>query len=261
MIDIHTHIMPAVDDGSPAEDISLKHLGMMAAAGVTDVVLTPHFIRAGYRPPHTDRLAKQAALQKGCQAAGLSLTLHPGAEVYLDSKSLQEINEHKLNINQTSYVLVETAMSTFPSDLYEILYQLVKAGYRPILAHPERYQTVISDPELARDFMHRNVYLQINAGSLLGHYGKRSQQAAWYLLEHGYAHFLASDNHCHRDDYPLAKGCELITRRIDDHLPRMLTEINPRKMLNNEPIPYFYLEQTSGGSENFFQRFFRRGKS
>jgi protein-tyrosine phosphatase len=254
MIDIHTHILPAVDDGSGSAETSLQQLTLMAQSGVTDVVLTPHYQREGFRIPREERDAKRAALQTGCQAAGLSLTLHHGSEVYLDTSIWRDIEDFELCINDTPFVLVETGMTLFPENLYEVLYYLVRKGYRPILAHPERYRPIYTNPQLAEDFLHRDVYLQINAGSLLGHYGKMPQRCAWQLLEHGHAHFMASDNHCRSGRYPMVEACERIAHRIDDHLPQLLTQINPQKMLNNEDIPFFYMEKHTSAKRSFLQK-------
>lgn len=254
MIDIHTHILPAVDDGSGSIETSLQQLTIMHASGITDVVLTPHYQREGFRTSRKERDTKRAALQTECQTAGLSLTLHHGSEVYLDASIWNDIETMRLCMADTPFVLVETGMTIFPENLYEVLYFLVRKGYRPILAHPERYRPIYTNPEQAEDFLHRNVYLQINAGSLLGHYGKMPQRCAWHLLEHGYAHFMASDNHCRSGNYPLPQACEFIARRIDDHLPQLLTQINPRKMLNNEDIPYFYMEKQARPKRGLFHK-------
>ena len=243
MIDIHTHILHGIDDGSESLEISLNQLKIMKDAGVDKVVFTPHYIRNSYHNTKDIIEKKFAEIVEAVREQNIDIKLYHAAEVYLEKDIMQDIQRENFTINNTKYVLVETSLTEFPPDLYEILYQLVVKGYKPILAHPERYSNVANNFRLAEDLMNRNIYLQINGGSILGNYGKHVQKAALNLLEYGYAHFLASDNHCKNPDYILPKAAEEVARRFDDYLAELLTEINPQKMLDGENIPYFYLER------------------
>ncbi len=243
MIDIHTHILPDCDDGSPDVETSVKNLKMMQDAGVTDVVLTPHFLRNLYHNSADIIDNRFDLLQKAVLKENLNIDLHKAAEVYLDSKIIDDIEKENFFIGNTKYILVETGMTSFPDDLYEILYHLVRKGYRPIMAHPERYNNIIRNIGVAEDLMFRNVYLQLNAGSFIGNNGKQVQDTAWQMLENGFAHFLASDNHCQSDEYVLPKAIAEINNEFDESLTTLLTEINPKKMLNNEKIEFFYMEK------------------
>jgi len=243
MIDIHTHILPDCDDGSPDIETSIKNLKMMQDAGVTDVLLTPHFLRNLYHNSADIIENRFDLLQKTILKENLTINPHKAAEVYLDSKIIADIEKENLFIGNTKYILVETSMTIFPDDLLETLYHLVRKGYRPIMAHPERYNNVIRNIGVAEDLMFRNVYLQLNAGSIIGNNGKQVQDTAWQMLENGYAHFLASDNHCHSEEYVLPKAIAEINNEFDESLTTLLTEINPRKVLNNEKIDFFYMEK------------------
>ncbi len=243
MIDIHTHILHGIDDGSESLEISLEQLKIMQNSGVDTVIFTPHYIRNSYHNTKEVIREKFDELKSAAEKEGINLNLYTAAEVYLEKDIIQDIEKEDFTINNSRYVLVETSLSEFPSDLYQILYDLVVKGYKPILAHPERYSNVANDFEIAQDIINRNIYLQINAGSILGNYGKHVQKAAWHLLEYGYAHFLASDNHCKTQEYILPKAMEEIAKKFDDYFVELLTEINPRKVLQNKDIPYFYLER------------------
>ncbi|MCK4956993.1 MAG: capsular biosynthesis protein [Candidatus Cloacimonetes bacterium] len=245
MIDIHTHILPEIDDGSRNIEESLLQLELMSRAGVTDIVCTPHYISNYYNNNRDIIEPKLAKLQAEADAQNINIKLHKGIEILLDSKSVEKIKQEEFNINGSKYVLVESEMRAFPADFKEILYNLVKSGYKPILAHPERYFDIIRNPSLAEDFMHRNVYMQINAGSLLNHYGKESRKVAWKLIENGWAHFIASDNHCRFDEYILPTAIEQIRNEIDDYTANLLSKGNPSKMLNNEQINMFYVSEFS----------------
>lgn len=256
MIDIHTHILPGIDDGSDSFGNSLYQISLMAESGVTDIVFTPHYIRNHY--DNTAEIIREPLLilQDQLSNEETKIKLHQGAEIYLDENILADIETHNLSMAGTKYLLVETSLSGFPPNLLEILYEIVKSGYKPILAHPERYFDINRNPESAEDFMHRDVYLQINAGSLLGIYGKTIQKTAWYLVESGYAHFLASDNHCKTDEYILPAAVSRLVEHIDPYTAELLTSINPRKMLQNKDIDYFYLKDNKDGKKGFFKSIF-----
>ena len=257
MIDIHTHILHGIDDGSKNIELSVDQIKIMADSGVTDIVFTPHYIRNSYHNTEEVILPKFKELSEAVKKEGIEISLYHAAEVYLEKNIINDIKKENFRINNTRYVLVETSLSAFPADLYTILYNLVKDGYKPILAHPERYSNIGMNFNLAEDMMYRNVYLQMNAGSILGNYGAQVRKTALKMLEHGYVHFLASDNHCKSDNYVLPQAVDFIKKNYDDYFAELLTEENPRKMLNNEDIDYFYLktENIFENKKGFFDRF------
>jgi protein-tyrosine phosphatase len=256
MIDIHTHILPGVDDGSPDLETSLQHLRLMQQKGVTGVFLTSHYMRNMFDgDPETNRKI-HFDLQNKVKENNIDIELYTGFEIFLEPGIHEKIAEQQLSLNGTKYVLVETNMSGFTSELSQILYDLVRTGWKPILAHPERYADFKHNPMIAEEFMHKNILLQINSGSLLGSYGKAIQKTAWFLIEKGYAHFLASDNHCKNGNYDLAIALDEIRNNIDDHTAKLLSVINPQKVLNNEPIEFFYVKEIREKKKGFFSRLF-----
>ncbi|MCD4818823.1 MAG: capsular biosynthesis protein [Candidatus Cloacimonetes bacterium] len=258
MIDIHTHILPQCDDGSQDLETSLKHLRISEEIGITDLVLTPHFMINQYH--NTKNILSELfdLLNNAVQKDDLKIKLHLGAEAYLDEKIISFIESENLTINNTKYVLVETGMNSFPANFYDLLFNLVRKGYKPILAHPERYSPIMKNIFLAEDIIRRNVLLQLNAGSFLGFYGNQVQKTVWKLLDNGFAHFLASDNHCRIESHPFVEACDKISEKYDDYLIELLTEINPRRMLNNENIDFFYLEKEELLKENPIKNFFSK---
>ncbi len=241
MIDIHTHIAPGIDDGSPDLEVSVAAVKAAADAGITEIVLTPHYMRGSYVNPRSKLEALLPELKKAVNDAGIEMQFHLGSEIMLESDILKEIKEDRLLMGDTKYVLVESSMNGFPQFFIQALYDLVRNGYKPILAHPERYMNIQNNIPMAEDLLYRNVYMQINAGSLLGGYGNNVERTAWALIEQGYAHFLASDHHGRSETNSMQQAVELITERYDEYTAELLTRINPRKMLNNEEIDYFYL--------------------
>lgn len=255
MIDIHTHILHNCDDGSDSLELSIEQITNMIDKGVTDIVLTPHYMNSYVQ---TDAKVIDKQFEKLSEAtADLKINLYKGGEIFLNPGVGDKIDK-ELCIGDTSYILVETNMSEFTPDIYEILFQLVRKGLRPILAHPERYNYIMNEPDIAEDFLHRNVYLQVNAGSILGFYGHKIAKTAWYLINNGFAHFIASDNHCKIDEYILPAAIEAIRDNIDDYTADLLSQTNPQKMLNNEKIKYFYLKKQLIEKKGFFEKILRK---
>ncbi|MDD3050820.1 MAG: exopolysaccharide biosynthesis protein [Candidatus Cloacimonetes bacterium] len=237
MIDIHTHILPEVDDGSKNLETSLAELEMMEKAGTTDVIATPHFFQDDN---HCNlELVKQSynSLVTNAKKRKINLNIHLAAEVYLND----EIKKNTTNIpfiSGTSYTLVESSMQGFPRGFYDLAYLLLRNGRRLILAHPERYVAVIRNPDIVEDFIHKDILLQINAGSLLGVYGNSIKNTAWKLLKKGFAHFMASDTHCNGHEYYLGHARELVAKEISREYSELLTFTNPQLMLNNNRIDF-----------------------
>jgi protein-tyrosine phosphatase len=168
--------------------------------------------------------------------------------------TVDDVVKETLVYQNTDYVLVESEINNLPPNMADLFYKLNLKGYHPVFAHPERYAPFQRQPERIEELVHQSVYLQVNAGSLLGGYGHRIADVAWGLVEAGFAHFVASDTHCHSDNYPLAAAAEMIRDRIDERTARLLTEENPRKLLHNEDIDYVYLRFVPEKHRTFWQR-------
>ena len=253
MIDIHTHILHECDDGSESLESSIKQITNMIEKGVTDIVLTPHYMNS-YVQTDADIIERQY-VELLTATKDLNINLHKGGEVFLNAGIDDKTITKELCIDNTDYILVETNMGDLTYDIYETLFNIVKKGFRPILAHPERYNYIMNDPAMAEDFMHRNVYLQINAGSILGVYGSKIAKTAWYLINNGFAHFVASDNHCKTDEYILPMAIKLLREKIDANIANLLTQVNPQKILDNEKIEHFYQKKRKAEKKGFFEKF------
>ncbi len=242
MIDIHTHICPGIDDGSSSPEESVKALRTIAEAGITDIFLTPHYLPGHYENTSDVVVPIMENLRKLLEAENIRINLHQAAEVFMSHNIVVEIVENQLSMSESQYVLVEMDMNNIPVNLNDILYQIVLAGFYPILAHPERYMGIQRDLSLIEDLIYRNVYMQINSGSLLGMYGKQAHDTAWYMVENGLAHFMGSDYHCHGKNYTLIDGRKAVAEHIDEYTADLLTKINPSKILSGEKVDLHYLK-------------------
>jgi protein-tyrosine phosphatase len=261
MIDIHNHILGGLDDGSPDLETTFEYLKLVNESGVKKLIFTPHYMPGFYdNSSEKIKLVYDEVMKHKAEFAPDVEFFH-AAEVYLNGETiLDDIYRENLFINNGQYVLVENNLNGFTEDLYTLLYNMIRKGLKPILAHPERYQDIRRDITKAEDLIHRDVYMQINTSSLLGGYGKQVQDIAFELIDRGWAHFLGSDCHCHSGVYDYAEAVNIIRNEFDDHIAKLLSETYPEKMLNNQSIPYFYMVRKElPRKKSFWQKLFSLG--
>ena len=229
MIDLHSHLLPAVDDGSRSVGQSVKVLKEMAAVGVTDVCLTPH-LRAGQLALAPPRAHEQAFEDLRVEAPPLP-RLHRGAEVMLD-RPLPVSGESArwCTIGGTRYMLVEFPRMVAYDTVTIALGRVVDAGLFPLLAHPERY-TCCSPDGVAR-WRELGARMQVDATTLLSTQSRGHR--ARVLVAAGLADILAADNH--GDDRNIATGRKFLEAQDGAEQAELLTVRNPRAILGDEPL-------------------------
>ncbi|MPQ33295.1 exopolysaccharide biosynthesis protein [Clostridium estertheticum] len=196
MIDIHSHILPGIDDGSKNMEMSIKMLKMAEEKGTKTIVATPHYIRGRYENHYEKIFDLHQEVKLAAKNAGLKIEVLLGQEVMLDKYALNLCKEKKIRgINGTSYMLIEFPMDKLPNDALDLIYELRVLGIKPIIAHPERYEYIIKSPANINDFINEGCLFQINAGSLQGLFGKQVQKCAKLLVKEGLVSFIASDAH------------------------------------------------------------------
>lgn len=197
MIDIHTHIMPGVDDGSPSLVASLDLIKQSIEMGITDIFLTPHY-RGVYKLDKAELIARQEELQEKLNELGLKATLHLGQEIFIDQKYRELLQSGKvLTMNNTKYVLIEFDYIR-ETDIPEIVYEITTLGLIPIVAHFERYTYASTDDAI--EIKNLGGLIQINAESFIGkrkkYYGRRIDK----FFKKGLVDFVASDMHLGRNN-------------------------------------------------------------
>ena len=196
MYDLHTHILPGVDDG-PQDTADAVEMAHVAARHGTRVMLaTPHRkdVTESWSVPYVRDLLED--MNGRIQDEGIVLTLALGMENHLDLDLFEEFsNGRALPINGSRYILVEAPLFGRPNYMEDVLFHLQLQGLTPVLAHPDRSEAFQSDPELLVGFVERGMLSQITAGSIVGHFGRRAQRFANTLLKRGLAHVIASDTH------------------------------------------------------------------
>ncbi len=196
MVDIHSHLLHSIDDGAVSLDVSVNMLKQMSEMGVRTVVCTPHFNYTRFTPEEFVLLRDQRIDELRPYANELEITLLKGSEVYLTGNMLNLNDATELCIEGTRNVLVEfpCARALTREDLNLLVNFTDYYNVRPIIAHAERYYSVIKSIKFAEKFLAMGAYIQIDAASF---FEKRYKKAARALIKRGFASFIASD--CHSD--------------------------------------------------------------
>lgn len=235
MIDIHSHILPEIDDGSSSYEETLEILKEAKDAGFDKIVTTSHYYTDMYISNEKDRKTLIKNIKKDLNS---EIELYLGSEIYICSDIPKLIkNKEVSTLNNSKYVLFEIYLKGECPELKNIIIDLMSNGYKPILAHPERYEIFQKDPTKLEEILELGVYLQANFLSILGGYGKVAQKTVELLLKHNMISFLGTDVHSSKNYYPNVKeASKKIINIIGQENFNILTEENPRLILENKEI-------------------------
>jgi protein-tyrosine phosphatase len=236
VIDLHSHVLPGLDDGPASLEESVELARAAAAAGVTCLAATPH-VRDDY-PTSPDAMERGLAeVRAAVAAADVDLELLPGGEIALgrlDRLTEDDLARFGLGGNPRC-LLLEFPYRGWPLDLPDRVFRLVLGGFVPVLAHPERNDAVQARPERLADLVKAGALVQLTAASVDGRNGRRSREASRALLELGCAHLLASDAHL---PSVRAVGFDAAVRALrSPPLARWLTVEVPQALVAGEPLP------------------------
>lgn len=239
MTDIHCHILPDFDDGAADLAESLIMAQMAVTSGVSGIVVTPHF--RGEReslallPLLVERYEE---LIGAVRQENLSLRIYPGAEILCLPETVELAREGQLpTIANTDYLLVEFYFNASLGFLEETLDALAACGYRPVVAHPERYEAVQHAPRVLESWFRKGYVLQLNKGSVLGAFGPRVRETAHWMLQRGLAHLVASDAHgIHRRTTDMTLLRQTIAELCPQQYAQILLIQNPRRLVRGEDM-------------------------
>ncbi len=196
--DIHSHILPGIDDGAPDIETALQLIQGLYNLGIRKSIATPHIIGDLYRnTPQTIAAALQKT-QQACAQAGIEMELTAAAEYMLDDyfMELLQKKEPLLTLHK-NILLTEISYTSTPQNLPEIAAAIIAAGYRPVLAHPERYHYYQQNFDDYYQLLEMGFVLQINLLSLTGYYGKKATKAVQFILDKKLAALVGTDLHHH----------------------------------------------------------------
>ncbi len=235
VVDIHSHILPGIDDGARTLEESVAMARMAAAAGTTDIVATPH---ANNRYVYDDAVvdAKLAELQ---QAVGGAIRIHRGCDFHLTPENIRDALAvpARFSIAGRGYLLVEFADHSVPETARDIFRKMLGVGLRPVVTHPERNPLLRDRLELVELWVDQGCFVQVTALSVLGRFGKSAKEAADRLLNSSLVHFLASDAHdCKHRTPALDEAWNHVAKEFGERAARSLLQTNPAAALAGGPV-------------------------
>lgn len=237
-IDIHCHIMPGVDDGSPDTETSLQMLEIAKENGITRMILTPHHkpMHHNVSPEHNVTYRKR--LQEIAGQNGIDIKLYSGNEIYYSDETFSQLEEGRITtLAGSDYVLVEFHPTNPYRAIHNALLRVQGAGFIPIVAHVERYSDIVSHPAYVQEIVDLGGYIQVNASSVMGQYGFGIGHFTKKLMKNDLVHFVASDAHDTGRRTPSLLECrKYVERKFGPRTSEDLFLNNPMAVIHNETI-------------------------
>ena len=205
-VDVHSHLIPEVDDGVKTLEQSIEIILAFKALGYTKLVTTPHISEA-YYPNSIDTLRSGfVVVKEELDKQGIKMEIELGAEYLVDPSFLQLLKDDGDVLSWNGFILIETPFTNFPLIFEEVIFELMSRGLTPVLAHPERYEYWFGNIRRVKEMRDRGVKMQVTASSLVGYYGSAQKKMAKVLLKESLVDFIGSDMHRYDQLDYLEKG-------------------------------------------------------
>ncbi|MFD1851246.1 tyrosine-protein phosphatase [Oceanobacillus bengalensis] len=197
MIDIHSHILPGIDDGAQTIEDSIEMAKAAVQQGIEKIIATPHNQNGQYNNDKNSILQAVDVLNQALQQEGIPLIVLPGQENRMYGEMVDDLKDDALVTlnNGTKYVFVEFPSGHVPRYAKQMLFDIQVAGYKPIIVHPERNREIAEHPSILFEFVQKGVLTQVTAASIAGKFGKNIQKLSHQFVESNLTHFIASDAH------------------------------------------------------------------
>lgn len=260
MIDIHSHLLPGIDDGPKTWEQSIDLCRAMSESGIKTAVATPHLIDGIYNntrsvvQPLTDELNRRIA------DAGIELKVLWGAEVDLSSRYVSQASDELPTLGGGGAVLLEMPMAVIPHAMAEIIFAARSRGLVPVLAHPERNEILQGNMKLASEWIDAGAALQLDGDSLLGDWGGSAKRCGEALLKRGLVHAMASDAHSvGRRPPKLRESVQRAIEIIGPDAQKLVLEGPAELLRGNCPETPMYKPQSTGRSDSVRKKRRRSG--
>ncbi|SEF56155.1 protein-tyrosine phosphatase [Caloramator fervidus] len=255
MLDIHSHIIPKMDDGADSLETFLEMAKIAQDDGIKMIVATPHFLEGKYENSFDDIQKSVLDLNNYIKRKNINIEIIAGQEVMISKNLISYLEEGLISpIKDTNYILIELPFDKIPSYTFDVLYELKIRNIIPIIAHPERYLEIIKNPEKINDFIDEGYLFQLNSSSFIGLFGKDVKNTAEKLLRYNVIDFLGSDSHDAKYRKPKIKNAlERIKEINKDAYERIIlnsrlfktgeVKSRPEKVKNKKSIFSFLLRK------------------
>jgi protein-tyrosine phosphatase len=265
VIDLHSHILPGIDDGAPDEAVSLEMARIAVADGIRTTACTPHIYPGLYENDAAGIKRRVENLQQRLNEEGIALTLTTGADAHLTPELLARLRAGTApTLAEGRYFLLEYPHHVAPPRFAESTFEFVAAGYVPVLTHPERLTWIGAHYDQLIALVESGAWLQVTAGSLTGRFGGGARYFAEKMLDGGLVHLLATDAHSARHRAPLlAEGSAAAEKWVGKEEAQRLVSTRPQAILDDtaptEIAPIPSLSREKGASRHgFWARLMRR---
>ncbi len=234
MLDIHSHILYGIDDGSKSKEESIELLKQLEKDNITEIILTPHYIENTKFNATVMKKKKLIKELEGCT----KIKLYIGNEVYFSDNTLKLLKSKKIStLNNSRYLLIELPMFNKLKDIEEMVFDLMINNIVPIIAHPERYSYVQSNIKYLESLKKMGVLFQANYGSLIGQYGRKCQSTVKKLLKNNYITFMGTDIHHLNYSVNLEKSIKKLKKIVkNDQIVENITKNNIKKVIANKEL-------------------------
>jgi protein-tyrosine phosphatase len=261
MIDLHCHLLPGIDDGAPNMDTSLKMARLAAADGIETIACTPHIFPGVFENEGAGIKNHVAKLQSRLDDEGIALKLSWGADAHVAPNLASRLKDGSVpSLNDSRYFLLEPPHNVAPPNFEDYVFNLLAAGYIPVVTHPERLTWIEDHYEIFGHLVQRGAWMQITSGSLCGRFGGAAKYWGERMLDEGLVHILATDAHSPDRRPPfLAEGRQAAERWVGAEEAEHLVSTRPRGIMDNVApgsLPSLPLSGGGGKKKNWFARLF-----
>lgn len=251
MIDIHSHVIPGIDDGSKDIDMTIEMLKCAGKNGTDKIIATPHYA-LGYGEATIDEVKKYVEdINEILLKQDIDIKVYAGQEVYFSENIVNDYIENKIGtLNDSRYMLIEFDMINFEKNMFDMLYELQLRDIVPIIAHPERYRYFINEPTKVNKLIDEGYLFQLNAGSIYGKFGSKVKKTAEIFSKNKIYSFIGSDAHnITSRTTDMTKALEIIEKNY-------ISEINhnSEKIISNEEIVFRGRKITKKSFFSFFSK-------
>ena len=195
VVDMHSHLIPGIDDGAKDLDDSIELIRSLIDLGFKKVITTPHVMSDFYRNTPETILGGLETVRKKIAEERLPIEIEAAAEYYVDDGFVQKLDNEKLLTIGNNYLLFEISYLNAPEQLKDIIFNMQVQGYKPIMAHPERYPYFYNNFDIYKKYRDSGVLMQLNVNSLSGYYGKGAKKIAEKMIDEGIVDLLGTDTH------------------------------------------------------------------
>lgn len=220
IVDIHSHIIPGIDDGSKSMEMTFEMIRNAEKEGTKEMVATPHYLLE-YGEATIEEVKKYVQeINVLLENEKIDVKIYSGQEVYFTEKIIENYLEGNIGtINDSRYMLIEFPMDKFDDNIFDVLYELQVRDVVPIIAHPERYKPFIEKPSLINEFLNQGYLFQVNAGSIEGKFGQNVKKTADLFLTNNIYNFIGSDAHNIKNrNTGLKKAMDLIEKGMNSEI-------------------------------------------